>query len=84
MEGLSAADDIGSAKEYFNESDKTYKDIANAISSHDLTKLSPSSRADELFTLLVISLRKPGFLPSDKTKQDYLTSKKVSFITDRC
>ncbi len=82
MEGLSAADDIGSAKEYFNESDKMYKDIANAISSHDLTKLSPSSRADELFTLLVISLRKPGFLPSDKTKQDYLTSIKDSFLSE--
>lgn len=74
IEGLLLKDDLDSARSYFAVSDKAYAEIAGKISLMDNGKLTPRDRVDNLFMLMVISLRKPGYLSFDKVKKDYLSA----------
>ncbi len=73
IEGLLLKDGLDSAKSYFAGSEKAYAGIIKDISLLDAGKLTPGDKADNLFMLMVISLRKPGYLSFDKIKQDYLS-----------
>ncbi len=73
VEGMLLNDGLDSARDYFAYSDKAYAEIAGKISALENEKLSSADRADCLFMLVVISLRKPDCLSIEKARNDYLS-----------